>query len=128
MTRPRTNGPRSLIVTTTERPLFLLVTRTFVPNGSKQKVKLEFHLYSRSWMEAIEEIASSGCYSWGRRAVCWRNASTIRRQTLFVCCYFDLTDPPVHECASNSRGRDLFHGINNLLCERRKRQSSLRRN
>lgn len=34
MTRPRTNGPRSLIRTTTERPLRRLVTRTIVPNGS----------------------------------------------------------------------------------------------
>ena len=34
MMRPRTNGPRSLIRTTTERPLFRFVTRTLVPNGS----------------------------------------------------------------------------------------------
>src|SRR5262249_36113571 len=34
MTRPRTNGPRSLIRTTTLRPLLLFVTRTRVPNGS----------------------------------------------------------------------------------------------
>ena len=33
ITRPRTNGPRSLIRTTTERPLRLWVTRTSVPNG-----------------------------------------------------------------------------------------------
>src|SRR5262252_7290601 len=33
MTRPRTKGPRSLIRTTTERPLRRLVTRTCVPNG-----------------------------------------------------------------------------------------------
>src|SRR5215204_4572026 len=33
MTRPRTNGPRSLIRTTTDRPLCLLTTRTRVPNG-----------------------------------------------------------------------------------------------
>jgi hypothetical protein len=32
--RPRTKGPRSLIVTTTERRLFLFVTRTLVPNDS----------------------------------------------------------------------------------------------
>ena len=34
ITRPRTNGPRSLIRTTTEWPLRLLVTRTLVPNGN----------------------------------------------------------------------------------------------
>ena len=34
MIRPRTNGPRSLMVTITERPLCLFVTRTLVPNGS----------------------------------------------------------------------------------------------
>src|SRR5437868_694550 len=33
ITRPRTKGPRSLMVTTTERPLLRLVTRTLVPNG-----------------------------------------------------------------------------------------------
>jgi hypothetical protein len=32
--RPRTKGPRSLMVTTTEFPLLLFVTFTFVPNGS----------------------------------------------------------------------------------------------
>jgi hypothetical protein len=32
MTLPRTNGPRSVIVTTTDFPL--CVTRTFVPNGN----------------------------------------------------------------------------------------------
>src|SRR6266446_671599 len=31
--RPRTNGPRSFILTTTELPLLMLVTRTFVPKG-----------------------------------------------------------------------------------------------
>src|SRR5207245_648812 len=31
--RPRTKGPRSLTVTTTKRPLLLLVTFTFVPSG-----------------------------------------------------------------------------------------------
>src|SRR5262249_26662253 len=34
MIRPCTNGPRSLIRATTERPLLRLVTRTIVPNGS----------------------------------------------------------------------------------------------
>src|SRR5262249_41445287 len=34
MTRPRTKGPRSLMVTITERPLLLFVTFTLVPNGS----------------------------------------------------------------------------------------------
>lgn len=34
MMRPRTKGPRSLIVTTTEFPVLRLVTRTLVPNGS----------------------------------------------------------------------------------------------
>ena len=34
MTRPRMNGPRSLMRTTTDFPLCLLVTRTSVPNGS----------------------------------------------------------------------------------------------
>ena len=34
MTRPRTNGPRSVIRTVTERPLLRLVTRTWLPNGS----------------------------------------------------------------------------------------------
>ena len=33
MTRPRTNGPRSVMRTVTERPLLLLVTRTWLPNG-----------------------------------------------------------------------------------------------
>jgi hypothetical protein len=32
--RPRTNGPRSLIPTMTERPLATLVTRNRVPNGN----------------------------------------------------------------------------------------------
>src|SRR5215831_16749417 len=36
ITRPPTKGPRSLIVTSTELPLFLLVTRTFVPKGSER--------------------------------------------------------------------------------------------
>ena len=31
--RPRTKGPRSVIVTATERPFFLFVTSTLVPNG-----------------------------------------------------------------------------------------------
>src|SRR5207245_10705727 len=34
ITRPRTKGPRSLMVTTTERPLLRLVTRTLVPTRS----------------------------------------------------------------------------------------------
>src|SRR6478736_2136873 len=34
ITRPRTNGPRSFILTSVERPLFLLVTATTVPKGS----------------------------------------------------------------------------------------------
>ena len=34
MTRPPTYGPRSLIVTVTLLPFFLLVTRTLVPHGS----------------------------------------------------------------------------------------------
>ena len=34
ITRPRLNGPRSLMVTITERPFFLLVTRTLVPKGN----------------------------------------------------------------------------------------------
>ncbi len=33
ITRPRTNGPRSFILTVTERPLFLWVTATTVPKG-----------------------------------------------------------------------------------------------
>ena len=33
MIRPRTKGPRSVIVTMTDFPLFLCVTRTLVPNG-----------------------------------------------------------------------------------------------
>src|SRR5207248_11341354 len=33
-TRPGTSGPRSLMRTTTERPLLTLVTRSRVPNGS----------------------------------------------------------------------------------------------
>src|ERR1700681_1967473 len=33
MMRPLTKGPRSLTVTTTDRPLLRLVTRTFDPNG-----------------------------------------------------------------------------------------------
>ena len=33
MMRPRTKGPRSLTVTTTERPLLRLVTLAFDPNG-----------------------------------------------------------------------------------------------
>src|ERR1041384_2826252 len=34
ITRPRTNGPRSLIRTTTDLLFRVLVTRTMVPNGS----------------------------------------------------------------------------------------------
>jgi hypothetical protein len=34
ITRPRTKGPRSLMVTTTERPLLLFVTFTLLPKGS----------------------------------------------------------------------------------------------
>jgi hypothetical protein len=34
MTRPRTKGPRSVIVTTTDFPVLLCVTRTLVPNGN----------------------------------------------------------------------------------------------
>jgi hypothetical protein len=33
MIRPRTKGPRSVIVTTTDFPLVRCVTRTLVPNG-----------------------------------------------------------------------------------------------
>lgn len=33
MIRPRTKGPRSVIVTITDFPLLLCVTRTLVPNG-----------------------------------------------------------------------------------------------
>src|SRR5215468_5324248 len=36
ITRPRTNGPLSLISTTTDRPFRRLVTRTLVPNGSER--------------------------------------------------------------------------------------------
>jgi hypothetical protein len=36
MTRPRTNGPRSLMRTTTERPVRWFVTRTRIPNGSER--------------------------------------------------------------------------------------------
>jgi hypothetical protein len=36
MIRPRTIGPRSVMVTITERPLFRLVTRAVVPNGSQR--------------------------------------------------------------------------------------------
>ena len=36
MTRPPTKGPRSLMRTTTERPLPKWVTRTSVPNGSER--------------------------------------------------------------------------------------------
>jgi hypothetical protein len=36
MMRPRTNGPRSLMVTTTDLPFLLLVTRTLVPNGNER--------------------------------------------------------------------------------------------
>ncbi len=36
MIRPRATGPRSLIRTTTERPVSRLVTRTWVPNGSER--------------------------------------------------------------------------------------------
>src|SRR5262249_22352029 len=34
ITRPRTKGPRSLMVTMTERPLRLFVTFTLLPSGS----------------------------------------------------------------------------------------------
>src|SRR5262245_3742300 len=34
MIRPRTKGPRSVIVTLTDFPLLVWVTRTLVPNGS----------------------------------------------------------------------------------------------
>jgi hypothetical protein len=34
MTRPRTKGPRSVIVTATDFPVLLCVTRTLVPNGN----------------------------------------------------------------------------------------------
>jgi hypothetical protein len=34
MMRPGTPGPRSLIFTTTDRPFFRFVTRTWLPNGS----------------------------------------------------------------------------------------------
>src|SRR5262245_3662349 len=33
ITRPATNGPRSVIVTTTDCPLLVLVTRTLLPKG-----------------------------------------------------------------------------------------------
>ncbi len=36
MTRPRTNGPRSLMRTTTERPFARFVTRARVPSGSER--------------------------------------------------------------------------------------------
>ena len=40
--RPRTNGPRSLMVTTTKRPLLLFVTFTFVPNGRVRCAAVRF--------------------------------------------------------------------------------------
>lgn len=42
MTRPRPNGPRSLIRTTTDRPFFELMMRTIVPNGSERCAAVKF--------------------------------------------------------------------------------------
>src|SRR5262245_21215704 len=36
ITRPRTNGPRSLMRTTTDRPVRTFITLTLVPNGSER--------------------------------------------------------------------------------------------
>jgi hypothetical protein len=36
ITRPRVNGPRSLIRTTIKRPFWVFVTLTIVPNGSER--------------------------------------------------------------------------------------------
>jgi rare lipoprotein A (peptidoglycan hydrolase) len=42
MTRPLTNGPRSLMRTTTDRPVFTIITRTRVPNGRGRWAKTVF--------------------------------------------------------------------------------------
>ena len=42
ITRPRVNGPRSLIRTTIERPFWVFVTRIIVPNGSERCAAVKF--------------------------------------------------------------------------------------
>src|SRR5579859_3447363 len=49
-TRPRTNGPRSLTVTMTERPPW--VTRSLVPNGSERCAQVMAFSLKR-WPEAV---------------------------------------------------------------------------
>ena len=48
MTRPPAYGPRSLIRTTTVRPLVLLVTRTRVPKGSERWAAVKSWVLKRS--------------------------------------------------------------------------------
>ena len=54
ITRPRTNGPRSLIRTVTLRPLRRLVTRTCVPNASVRCAAVSPVGFARSPLAVLE--------------------------------------------------------------------------
>ena len=54
ITRPRTNGPRSLIRTVTPRPLRRLVTRTCVPNASVRCAAVSPVGFARSPLAVLE--------------------------------------------------------------------------
>jgi len=53
MMRPLLNGPRSLMRTTTVRPLRRLVTRTIVPNGKVRCAAVSFSDTKRSPLEVV---------------------------------------------------------------------------
>jgi len=56
--RPRTNGPRSLIVTTTERPDRACSTRTFVPNARVRWAAVNALGFNRSPFAVFEPLLS----------------------------------------------------------------------
>jgi hypothetical protein len=60
ITRPRTNGPRSLIRTVMLRPLRRLVTRTCVPNASVRCAAVSPAEFARSPLAVLEYAYTCG--------------------------------------------------------------------
>jgi hypothetical protein len=64
ITRPRVNGPRSLIRTTVERPFWVFVTRIIVPNGSERCAAVMFSGLNASPLVVFPPL-SLLCTAWG---------------------------------------------------------------
>ena len=84
--RPRTNGPRSLTVTTTERELWRLVTLIFVPKG-----RLRWRRYRVADMAPLAPCgrgrrSRTPCRSTGLRRAGRQNQSEATTQTFSSTC------------------------------------------